>query len=527
MSSLRPSWEVSTEGDQGRTSLSPSPKSSSEDWFQPTLLGSTQCQWRKVKPLGVELTRCNNRPPADLGPTQQRRDPSLFSMQLCEDGKTTGTGCTSMEVPGDEVEPMVDARLPAPQATQGRFLRKVDFAERMRDSFVETTVHALRGVELKETCETTVTIPVDGTEFAATERHSGTCQERSRWAELLPRQRCDVAKLWPTVSVDHATPHSQIRNREMSTVPGRGPDGLLVPQQESSLRSQVESCVTKERAPQPAMREDLRVSNPEQEDESVTQERLPGDHNPQDLYKVIIVKVCTECNHKKSYWKRLPALCPTLLSPPDNTLPDYSQVSTGVDWDLISTCLTEMSQEENVLNAMGSPSTTFGASNLPDPPPPQPLLFVPVLLEGTCIRALVDSGASDSFIGEEVVAKHKIATYPLRIPLTVKAANGGLMSVTRYVIVKLKIGELPVRLKLRVIRTPLSMVLGYPFLYQFTPRVDWRKRVLYIRRRNELYVIPALPAVDSYRLGWNPPRPSPTGKLNVAEMEVTPPESMP
>lgn len=158
MSSLRPSWEVSTEGDQGRTSLSPSPKSSSEDWFQPTLLGSTQCQWRKVKPLGVELTRCNNRPPADLGPTQQRRDPSLFSMQLCEDGKTTGTGCTSMEVPGDEVEPMVDARLPAPQATQGRFLRKVDFAERMRDSFVETTVHALRGVELKETCETTVTI---------------------------------------------------------------------------------------------------------------------------------------------------------------------------------------------------------------------------------------------------------------------------------------------------------------------------------------------------------------------------------
>ena len=57
---------------------------------------------------------------------------------------------------------------------------------------------------------------------------------------------------------------------------------------------------------------------------------------------------------------------------------------------------------------------------------------------------------------------------------------------------------MPVRLSLRIISTPLSLVLGYPFLARFTPQVDWKRRVLYIRRRNQKFVIPAFPPMECY-----------------------------
>ncbi len=42
---------------------------------------------------------------------------------------------------------------------------------------------------------------------------------------------------------------------------------------------------------------------------------------------------------------------------------------------------------------------------LPDPLAPQPLLFMPWWVGGQMIRALVDSGASDSFVSEEMVVE--------------------------------------------------------------------------------------------------------------------------
>ena len=41
-------------------------------------------------------------------------------------------------------------------------------------------------------------------------------------------------------------------------------------------------------------------------------------------------------------------------------------------------------------------------SNLKDPPPPQPLLFLPLVAGTKRVRALLDSGASDSFVSLEV-----------------------------------------------------------------------------------------------------------------------------
>ena len=62
--------------------------------------------------------------------------------------------------------------------------------------------------------------------------------------------------------------------------------------------------------------------------------------------------------------------------------------------------------------------------NLRDPPAPTPLLFLPMLVGDKLIRALLDSGASDSFISADVVRVLGVWRHPLVQPLTVRVANG-------------------------------------------------------------------------------------------------------
>ena len=47
------------------------------------------------------------------------------------------------------------------------------------------------------------------------------------------------------------------------------------------------------------------------------------------------------------------------------------------------------------------------------PPPPQPLLYLPMVVGGKMIRALLDSGASDSFVSWDVVRVLRLRQYPL------------------------------------------------------------------------------------------------------------------
>ena len=93
-----------------------------------------------------------------------------------------------------------------------------------------------------------------------------------------------------------------------------------------------------------------------------------------------------------------------------------------------------------------------------DPPPPQPLLFLPLMVGGLLIRALLDSGASDSFISHEVVRTLGLIERPLMQPLTVRVANGEALAVTHFVKLSGKLGPMPVRLLLRVIKTTIPVV---------------------------------------------------------------------
>ena len=136
-----------------------------------------------------------------------------------------------------------------------------------------------------------------------------------------------------------------------------------------------------------------------------------------------------------------------------------------------------------------------------DPPPPQPLLFLPLIIGHTQVRALLDSGASDSFIGEELVRGLGLESYPLMQRLTVKVANGETLQVTHFVKVAGRLGPMPVKLMLRVIATTLPVVLGYTFVSRLNPHIDFRRRVLRIERHGRTFKIRALPTSESYSIG--------------------------
>jgi hypothetical protein len=138
--------------------------------------------------------------------------------------------------------------------------------------------------------------------------------------------------------------------------------------------------------------------------------------------------------------------------------------------------------------------------NLKDPTAPQPLLFLPMIVGDKMILALLDSGASDSFISADVVKILGLMAHPLLQPLTVRVANGEGLSVTHFVSLSGRLGPMPVRLHLRVINTTIPIVLGYPFIAKFQPLVDWKNRRIRVTRKGKMFDIPALAVADSFRM---------------------------
>ena len=65
-----------------------------------------------------------------------------------------------------------------------------------------------------------------------------------------------------------------------------------------------------------------------------------------------------------------------------------------------------------------------------DQPPPQPLLYLPMVVGGKMIRALLDSGASYSFVSWDVVRVLGLRQYQLSQRLTARVANGEDLAVT-------------------------------------------------------------------------------------------------
>ena len=116
------------------------------------------------------------------------------------------------------------------------------------------------------------------------------------------------------------------------------------------------------------------------------------------------------------------------------------------------------------------------------------------------IRALLDSGASDSFVSWDVVRVLGLRQYPLSQRLTVRVANGEALAVTHFVQLSARLWPMPVRLSLMVIKNTIPIVLCYPFLARTQPTIDWKHRVLRIERKGKVFEIKALAIPDSYRM---------------------------
>ena len=74
-----------------------------------------------------------------------------------------------------------------------------------------------------------------------------------------------------------------------------------------------------------------------------------------------------------------------------------------------------------------------------------------------------------------------------------------------------------VRLSLRVIKTTIPIVLGYPFLARTQPTTDWKQLVLRIERKWKVFEIKALAIADSYRMTCPVVR---VAKMGEGEAEV-------
>ena len=93
------------------------------------------------------------------------------------------------------------------------------------------------------------------------------------------------------------------------------------------------------------------------------------------------------------------------------------------------------------------------------------LLFLPIVLGKTAQFALLGSGASYSFVSLDVVRESRLKLLPLKCTIKVRVVNGQTLNVGHYVRVRATIGDLHLRLLLRVIDTILPIALGCPFLF--------------------------------------------------------------
>ena len=123
------------------------------------------------------------------------------------------------------------------------------------------------------------------------------------------------------------------------------------------------------------------------------------------------------------------------------------------------------------------------------PDKPRPLLYLRVSLRDKRCWALLDSGAADHFISEEVAAAANLPLTPFGMPMAVSLGNGQIVYVHNYVMADLRFECYRVLLSLKVLATNIALVLGYPFLWKHRPLIDWRDRTLVFRKRKYKYVV--------------------------------------
>ena len=115
------------------------------------------------------------------------------------------------------------------------------------------------------------------------------------------------------------------------------------------------------------------------------------------------------------------------------------------------------------------------------------LLYVPVTIYNLTTGALLDSGCSDNFISHELSAKLGLTLYLLKNMFVMETVDGTHHPVTHYVRPVVRIGSAHIRLAMKVCKSKLAMILGYPFLRYFKVAADWGTRVITFHNDHQVH----------------------------------------
>ncbi len=113
-------------------------------------------------------------------------------------------------------------------------------------------------------------------------------------------------------------------------------------------------------------------------------------------------------------------------------------------------------------------------------------LNIPTIIQSKHIKAeqkvLVDSGATDNFISKQLLKRMKIGKLPLKKPKyiwNIDGTHNKAGSIKEYVDLQVQVG--PKKEEMHFLVTQIGedeLVLGYPWLAAFQPKIDWKQAVL-------------------------------------------------
>ena len=110
---------------------------------------------------------------------------------------------------------------------------------------------------------------------------------------------------------------------------------------------------------------------------------------------------------------------------------------------------------------------------------------------GRTLQVLLDSGASDDYIGAHLVQELSLPEAAAEGASTVEMGNGDLQDASRVVpSLSFRIGNFKDKRRFRVTRlSRYDLVLGIPFLVAHNPAIDWPTQVVTINRGPHTYLL--------------------------------------
>ena len=149
-----------------------------------------------------------------------------------------------------------------------------------------------------------------------------------------------------------------------------------------------------------------------------------------------------------------------------------------------------------------------------------PLFQIPVRVGDCLCKALLDSGACQNFISEELTEKLHLKRHPLKQPFVARAANGHLLRVDSYARVSLRMANAFLRIHFRIVAMHPNLILGNPFLKKYNPTIDWQKQIMEFDHRAHHVVVDSLTPPTPLCLSDSADSPGPVESDDSLPLEV-------